>query len=84
SAMVTRYSLHAFGKAYPKKHGTHAFRRGIGARMLNAGVPVQTIQDVLGHSTSHALPQYTAVAWDGLRMCMPDFADVPVIREELK
>ena len=84
SAMVTRYSLHAFGKAYPKKHGTHAFRRGIGARMLNAGVPVQTIQDVLGHSTSHALPQYTAVAWDGLRMCMPDFADVPVMREELK
>ena len=26
----------------------------------------------------------TAVAWDGLRMCMPDFADVPVMREELK
>jgi site-specific recombinase XerD len=84
SSLVRKYAVQVLGGTCHKKHGIHSFRRGIGARMLNTGIPVQTIQDVLGHSTAYALPQYTAVALERLRLCVPAFSDVPVMREELR
>lgn len=81
--VFSKYSLPALGKNYAGKHGPHAFRRGIGARMLEAGVPCEIMSDVLGHSSPFALYQYTSASVQNLRQCAMSFDGIQVAREEL-
>jgi integrase len=81
--IFSKYSIPELGKSIGKKHGPHAFRRGIGARMLGAEIPHTVMSDVLGHSVPDALTYYTAVSLNGLRLCAGTLDDIPVTREEL-
>ena len=81
--IFSKYSLPALGSDYTGKHGPHAFRRGIGARMLEAGVQCEIMSDVLGHSSPFALYQYTAASVQNLRQCAMSFDGIQVTREEL-
>lgn len=81
--IFSKYSLPALGSDYTGKHGPHAFRRGIGARMLEAGVQCEIMSDVLGHSSPFALYQYTSVSVQNLRQCAMSFDGIQVAREEL-
>lgn len=81
--IFSEYSLPALGSDYTGKHGPHAFRRGIGARMLEAGVQCEIMSDVLGHSSPFALYQYTSVSVQNLRQCAMSFDGIQVAREEL-
>lgn len=81
--IFSKYSLPALGSDYTGKHGPHAFRRGIGARMLEAGVQCEIMSDVLGHSSSFALYQYASVSVQNLRQCAISFEGIQVAQEEL-
>lgn len=81
--IFSKYSLPTLGGEYTGKHGPHAFRRGIGARMLEAGVPCEIMSDVLGHSSPFALYQYTSVSVQNLRQCAMPFDGIPIMQEEL-
>lgn len=81
--IFSKYSLPALGSGYAGKHGPHAFRRGIGARMLEAGVQCEIMSDVLGHSSPFALYQYTSVSVQNLRQCAMSFDGIQIAQEEL-
>ncbi len=81
--IFSKYSLPALGGNYSGKHGPHAFRRGIGARMLEAGVPCEIMSDVLGHSSPFALYQYTSASVQNLRQCAMSFDGIQIMQEEL-
>lgn len=81
--IFSKYSIPVLGERYTGKHGPHAFRRGIGARILEAGVPCAIMSDVLGHSSPFALYQYTSASVQNLRQCAMSFAGIQVAQEEL-
>ncbi len=66
-----------------KMNGAHAFRRGMGRRLLEAGVPSSMICDVLGHTSADSLRQYTASSLDCLKQCARTLDSIPVMQEEL-
>ncbi|MDE7326047.1 MAG: tyrosine-type recombinase/integrase [Lachnospiraceae bacterium] len=80
--MVTEYAHKALGPAR-KTNGPHSFRRGMGRRLLEAGVPSSVICDVLGHTSADSLRQYTASSLDGLKQCARTLESIPVMQEEL-
>ena len=66
-----------------RMNGPHAFRRGMGRRLLEAGVPSSMICDVLGHASAASLRQYTASSLKCLRQCARTLEAIPVMQEEL-
>lgn len=66
-----------------RMNGPHAFRRGMGRRLLEAGVPSPMICDVLGHATADSLRQYTASSLECLKQCARTMDAIPVMQEEL-
>ena len=81
-SMVTKYAHIALGKSR-KMNGPHAFRRGMGRQLLEADVPAPLICDVLGHTSSAALRQYTASSIERLKVCAGTIATIPVKQEAL-
>ena len=79
---IAGYAHTALG-ADRKINGPHAFRRGMGRRLLEAGVPSSMICDVLGHASAASLRQYTASSLECLRQCARTLESIPVIQEEL-
>jgi len=80
--IVAEYARTALG-ASRKMNGPHAFRRGMGRRLLEAGVPSPMICDVLGHTSAASLRQYTASSLECLRQCTRTMESIPVMQEEL-
>lgn len=80
--MVAGYANTALGKT-GKMNGPHAFRRSMGRRLLEAGVPSSMICDVLGHASAHSLRQYTMSSLERLKQCARTMALIPVTQEEL-
>ena len=52
-----------------KKHGLHTLRHTLATRMLECDVPLQTIAEVLGHSSSNSTKEYLQVDIKGLCKC---------------
>jgi site-specific recombinase XerD len=50
-----------------RKHGPHAFRHARAVGLLNAGVAMKTIGDVLGHRSAEATAVYLKLATSELR-----------------
>ena len=80
--MVAKYAHMALGADH-KMDGPHGFRRGMGRRLLEADVPASMICDVLGHTSSMALRQYTASSLEKLKVCAGTIASIPVEQEAL-
>ncbi len=81
--IVAEYARRALGTSR-KMNGPHAFRRGMGRRLLEAGVPSPMICDVLGHTSAAPLRQYTASSLECLRKCARTLESIPVMQEELQ
>ena len=47
----------------------HAMRRTVGRDLVTAGVPLPTVQQILGHSSVRATSRYVALDAHGLRSC---------------
>lgn len=80
--IVAEYAHAALG-ASRKMNGPHAFRRGMGRRLLEAGVSASMICDVLGHASAASLRQYTASSVECLKQCARTLEAIPVMQEEL-
>ena len=80
--IVAKYAHFALGKDR-KMNGPHAFRRGMGRRLLEADVPAPLICDVLGHTSSMSLRQYTASSLEKLKVCAGAISTIPVEQEAL-
>lgn len=80
--MIAGYAHTALGSSR-KMNGPHAFRRGMGRRLLEAGVPSPMICDVLGHASADSLRQYTASSLECLKQCARTMVAIPVMQEEL-
>lgn len=80
--VVAGYAHAALGESR-KMNGPHAFRRGMGRRLLEAGVPSPMICDVLGHASADSLRQYTASSLECLKQCARTMEDILVMQEEL-
>lgn len=66
-----------------EQKGFHSFRRSIGVNMLTADVPLATISEVLGHSTTSSTKPYIALAADSLRICAMPLSGMDCCRKEL-
>ena len=80
--IIAQYADKALGKTR-KANGSHAFRRSMGRRLLEAGVPAPMICDILGHASADSLRQYTASSLKCLKQCAGTISSIPVIQEEL-
>jgi len=56
----------------------HALRRSMGTWMLESGVPLATISQVLGHKEQNSAKQYLSMDHQRLASCALDFQDIPV------
>ena len=81
--VFSNYSIPIIGKKDRLKHGPHAFRRGMGARMLEAGVSHFVLSDVLGHNDANSFLPYASVSLNSLRQCAGTLDDIPVMQEDL-
>lgn len=81
-SMIAGYAHTALGSSR-KMNGPHAFRRGMGRRLLEAGVPSAMICDVLGHTSADSLRQYTTSSLECLKQCARTMEAIPVTQEEL-
>ncbi len=69
-------------KAYDGK-GFHAFRRSVGTRMLEAGVPVTTVSQTLGHSSPLSAKRYISLDVERLMDCCLDISPFAAGKEGL-
>lgn len=69
-------------KAYDGK-GFHAFRRGMGTRMLEAGVPIETVSQALGHRSPASAKRYISLATESLADCCLDISIYGTAKEGL-
>lgn len=80
--VVADYARAVLGKS-KKMHGPHGFRRGMGQRLTEAGVPASMVCDVMGHSSTKAILQYTSASVESLRRCSGTLEAIPVEQEAL-
>lgn len=80
--IIAQYACKALGKT-KKVNGPHAFRRSMGRRLLEAGVPAPMICDILGHASADSLRQYTSSSLKCLKQCAGTISFIPVMQEEL-
>lgn len=78
SSAVRRLGVRACGPTFKGKHGSHALRRGLGARMTDAGVSLSDVADVLGHASPESALPYTAVSTSRLRACCATLDNCPL------
>ncbi len=64
--------------------GFHSFRRSLASWMLEAEIPLDTIKEILGHTSVNASKPYIAINVSGLANCALDITSIPLRREELK
>ena len=75
--IVRKYSAAADDAGFGGVHGTHAFRRGLGAAMVNSGASLAEAADVLGHSRIESALPYASMAVERLRSCSIGLGDLP-------
>ena len=80
--MIAKYAHTALGKGR-KMNGPHAFRRGMGGQLLEADIPAPLICDILGHTSSMSLRQYTASSLEKLKVCAGTISAIPIEQEDL-
>lgn len=66
-----------------KTNYIYAFRRGMGRQLLEANIPAPLICDILGHSSSVSLRQYTASSLEKLKVCAGTISAIPIAQEAL-
>jgi integrase/recombinase XerD len=69
SAVVTRYMRRCDLVGRVPRRGAHSFRRGLGTRLLEAEVSIDTLRQVLGHTHIDSARPYLAVNEAGLKDC---------------
>lgn len=83
-SIVRRNAIAAGIKWGPnKRNGMHSFRRGLGNWLLEAEIPLGTISEVLGHTSSDSTKPYIALQESQLAKCPLSLDGIPCLRKEL-
>jgi len=84
SRIVQKYAELAGVKwAVTERKGFHSFRHALGAHMLAAEVPLNTISEVLGHANSDSSKPYLSTDFQHLKMCTIPLTGIECAREGL-
>ena len=68
--IVTKYMNRAgFSDLHNRKHGLHSMRHSIAGNLLDQGVPLPTVSEVLGHVKSQNTMIYTKISLSQLSSC---------------
>ena len=67
-----------------ERKGFHTMRRTLASRMLASDVSIDTIKEVLGHSSPDSTKPYISVELSGLKECPLTLESIPLGREELR
>lgn len=68
--IVTKYMSRAgFSDIHNRKHGLHSMRHSIAGNLLDQGVPLPTVAEVLGHVNSQNTMIYTKISVNQLATC---------------
>jgi len=68
--IINKYmKLSGFTDFHHRKRGLHSLRHSIAGNMLNQGVPISTVSEVLGHRSSNTTMIYTKIGISQLRNC---------------
>lgn len=65
------------------RKGFHSFRRALGTNMLESGVSMYTISEVLGHADPNSSKPYLSADYENLRVCCLPLTGIEVTRREL-
>ena len=69
SGMVTRYMRRAGIENITSRRAFHGFRKAVGTGLLQKEIPVDMIQEILGHANLDSAKPYLSVDEQGLKMC---------------
>lgn len=58
------------------RRGAHSLRRTLGAQLLEAGTPIDTLRQVLGHTRIDSVRPYLSISEQGLRDCAISLAAI--------
>jgi site-specific recombinase XerD len=72
SGIITRYARLAKVDLSQHKHGMHSLRHTLATRLLEGNVPLSTIADILGHTTTATAKKYMQVDISHLKACALD------------
>ena len=68
--IISKYMrLSGFSDFHHRKRGLHSLRHSIAGNMLDQGVPMPAVSEVLGHSSSDTTMIYTKIGTGQLRNC---------------
>lgn len=67
-----------------ERKGFHTMRRTLASRMLASDASIDTIKEVLGHSSPDSTKPYISVELSGLEKCPLALESIPLGREELR
>lgn len=67
-----------------ERKGFHTMRRTLASRMLASNASIDTIKEVLGHSSPDSSKPYISVELSGLKECPLTLESIPLGREELR
>lgn len=68
--IVTKYmNMAGFSDLHNRKHGLHSMRHSIAGNLLDQGVPLPTVSEVLGHVKSQNTMIYTKISINQLGSC---------------
>lgn len=81
SSIAEKHGVKVSSQGFAGKHGSHAFRRGLGAALAGAGVPLSDIADMLGQASALSAMPYVALDTERLRSCCAGLASVPAKRK---
>jgi site-specific recombinase XerD len=76
SMRIQSYFLKAGIQTENKKHGSHALRHSLAAKMLEKGTTVPVISEVLGHEYTSSTEYYLRVDLKSMRQCALDVQPV--------
>lgn len=75
--IIEKHAVPVCGPDYRGPHGGYSFRRGLGAALVEAEVPLSDVGDILGHGDVKSTAPYAAVAVERLRICACSLVDAP-------
>ena len=63
--------------------GFHSFRRYVATQMIDGGVPIDTVKEILGHTQIDSMKPYVRISKKRLLVCALDLDGIEVTQEAL-
>lgn len=77
SSIIVRYAQIAKINLSKRKHGIHSLRHTLATRLAEESIPISTIANILGHTSTDTVKKYLQVDMPHLRDCALD-VEVPL------